>query len=99
MHGRQDDAVFRDVDRLESLYWLAGLLEGEGSFLKGPPSSPRCPIVQLPMTDQDVVEHAAHLFARSVTPWDRRSTRPRKRVFTTKAKGAAAVIIMRTLSV
>lgn len=79
------------------LYWLAGLLEGEGSFLKGPPSSPRQPIVQLPMTDQDVVERAARLFDRAVTPWDRSSERPRKRVFITAIKGAAAVRVMRAL--
>lgn len=79
------------------MYWLAGLLEGEGSFIKGPPSSPRCPIVQLPTTDEDVAEHAARLFARAVTPWDRRSAQPRKRVYATKIKGAAAVIVMQTL--
>jgi DNA-binding transcriptional regulator YiaG len=43
------------------LAWLAGLLEGEGSFLKAPPSKPNCPRVSLEMTDKDVVERAALL--------------------------------------
>lgn len=88
-----DPAMSTEAD----MYWLAGLLEGEGSFLKGPPSSPGQPIVQLPMTDQDVVERAARLFDRAVTPWDRSSERPRKRVFITAIKGAAAVRVMRAL--
>ncbi len=86
-----------DVDAEKELYWLAGLLEGEGSFMKGPPSSPRQPIVVLPMTDQDVVERAARLFDRAVLSWDRRSAQPRKRVFITTIKGMAAVMVMRTM--
>jgi AraC family transcriptional activator FtrA len=27
-----------------ALFWLAGLLEGEGSFIAGPPSAPSCPM-------------------------------------------------------
>jgi hypothetical protein len=44
------------------LYWLAGLLEGEGSFVAGPPSSPNRPRIQISMTDQDVVERVAAFF-------------------------------------
>jgi hypothetical protein len=49
------------------LHWLAGLLEGEGSFLRGPPSAPRTPAVQLTMVDLDVVERAAALLDSAVT--------------------------------
>lgn len=80
-----------------SRYWLAGILEGEGTFLKGPPSSPRCPVVRLAMTDQDAVEHAARLLCRAVTPWDRKAERPRKRVYITSIKGAAAAKFMAVL--
>lgn len=41
------------------LAWLAGLLEGEGSFLHGPPSEPNRIRVSLAMTDEDVVARAA----------------------------------------
>lgn len=78
-------------------YWLAGLLEGEGTFLKGPPSAPRCAIVRVAMTDQDVVEHAARLLGRGVTPWDRKRDPPRKRVYITQIKGLPAVELMTIL--
>ncbi len=42
------------VDPLE-LHWLAGLLEGEGSFMVGPPSDPRRPAIAVQMTDEDVM--------------------------------------------
>ncbi len=51
------------------LHWLAGLLEGEGSFLKGPPSAPRYPVLALQMTDEDVVARVAAMFDRRVGCW------------------------------
>jgi hypothetical protein len=41
------------------LAWLAGLLEGEGSFMPGPPSNPRMPIICLAMNDEDVMARRA----------------------------------------
>lgn len=50
------------------LYWLAGLMEGEGSFglhhpkrekEKGYPAAPK---LQLKMTDEDVMQKAANIF-------------------------------------
>ena|SRR5215472_10224526 len=46
---------------MDSYEWLAGLLEGEGSFLKGSPSRPWLPRVLLSMTDEDIVRRAADL--------------------------------------
>jgi len=43
-------------------YWLAGLLEGEGSFMSGPPSRPNCPIIACEMSDKDVIDRVADLF-------------------------------------
>lgn len=85
------------LDAEMELYWLAGLLEGEGSFVAGPPSDRRCPLVRLPMTDEDVVTHAARMLCRAVVPWDRKGEQPRKRVFNTTIKGTAAVTLMRSL--
>lgn len=45
----------------KDLYWLAGLLEGEGSFLKAPPSNPNAISIQLEMTDKDIIEKAASI--------------------------------------
>lgn len=85
------------VDAQTGLCWLAGLLEGEGSFVKGPPSSPRCPRIQLPMTDCDVVERVARLFDRRVFRSDRGVERGYKPCYLTSLKGAAAVTLMRSL--
>ena len=40
---------------LAEFYWLAGWLEGEGSFLAPPPSDPRRPRISAQARDQDVV--------------------------------------------
>jgi hypothetical protein len=49
------------------LHWLAGLMEGEGTFIAGPPSSPRSPALVLSMTDRDVVDRAAALLDCTVS--------------------------------
>jgi hypothetical protein len=56
----------------EELHWLAGLLEGEGSFLTGPPSRPNMPVIAIQMTDQDVIERVAALFGRKAHAATRR---------------------------
>lgn len=80
-----------------TLYWLAGLLEAEGSFLAGPPSSPRCCAIRLPMTDEDVVGRVAALFDRAVVAHRVRDPRF-KRPFSTTIRGASAARIMATLA-
>ncbi|MBV9865230.1 MAG: hypothetical protein JO316_07760 [Abitibacteriaceae bacterium] len=42
-------------------YWLAGILEGEGSFMAGPPSKPNLPSIQMTTTDEDVAIRVASL--------------------------------------
>lgn len=78
------------------LYWVAGLLEGEGSFMKGPPSSPGLPAIQMTMIDRDVVVRAAGILGCGVT-----TVRPRcahwKESYTLRMKGSRAVEWMRAL--
>ena len=50
------------------LYWLAGLVEGEGSFMAPSPSAPNQPKISVSMTDKDVVKRVAKLFGTVVTP-------------------------------
>jgi hypothetical protein len=50
-----------EIDK-HDLYWLAGLLEAEGSFLHGPPSDPKNPRIQVQMTDEDIIARVAQLF-------------------------------------
>ncbi len=46
----------------KDLYWLAGLLEGEGSFQKPPPCEPNRPRITIEMTDEDVIQRVNNLF-------------------------------------
>lgn len=48
------------------LLWIAGLLEGEGSFITGGPTQPNRAIINLSMTDEDVVRRAAKLMGGTV---------------------------------
>ena len=66
--------VSSDIANVEELefHWLVGVLEGEGTFLRGAPSNPGAPIVRVSMTDHDVVEHVAKLFDRGVVRLRRR---------------------------
>jgi hypothetical protein len=66
-------AGFRAVRSPEALSYLAGLLEGEGSFLVGPAGA--VPAVALAMTDEDVVRRASYLMeATTFALGTRRST-------------------------
>lgn len=78
------------------LYWLAGILEGEGTFLAGPPSAPSVPCIRVEMTDADVVERVAGMFDRTM---QRHAQRPghTKPTASTTVKGASAVQLMRVI--
>lgn len=78
------------------LHWLAGLLEGEGSFLTGQPSAPRYPVLALQMTDQDVVGRVAAMFDRKLGRWQSRHAREQP-VFLVRITGAKAVAWMTAL--
>jgi hypothetical protein len=88
----------RPIPRISDLdlHWLAGLLEGEGTFLAGPPSAPRSPVIQFWMTDRDVVERAAAMLDSAVT-----IVRPRranwKTAYAVRVSGSRAVVWMRRL--
>ncbi len=78
---------------LDPLYWLAGILEGEGTFMSGPPSRPNSPVVRISMTDRDVVERSAALLDRAVTPVRARQAHY-KPPFITQLRGGEAVDLM-----
>lgn len=52
----------------KTLFWLAGLFEGEAHFGRGTPSQPRHPRIALDMTDEDIVARVAALFDHTYTP-------------------------------
>lgn len=78
----------------DDLLWLFGLLEGEGSFLSGPPSRPNCPRVSICMTDEDVVLRVGGLFGRAcwATASRRHNHKPTHQVMLTGSKAAALMI-------
>lgn len=76
------------------LAWLAGLLEGEGSFLKGPPSEPGTPRITVSMTDRDVVARVASLFGVSASNPFKHKNPKWKPFYLATLKGTRAVELM-----
>lgn len=73
-----------------SIEWLAGLLEGEGSFLAGSPSYPSMSCISLQMTDEDIVSRVADIFG--VTYFAREPNKSHyKRIFVTRLRGKRAI--------
>jgi len=84
------------VERLD-FHWLAGVLEGEGTFLAASPSSPGVPVVRVSMTDRDVIERIGALWGRAVIELPRR--RPHHKVpYVTTLKGSSSVRLMTVLA-
>lgn len=77
--------------------WLAGILEGEGSFVPAPPSMGKTSIgVQVSMTDEDVIARVAKMFGTAYHRSDRNpgSWKP---AYVTVARGRRAAVIMRAV--
>jgi hypothetical protein len=81
---------------ITELHWLAGLLEGEGTFMTGPPSSPRMPILAVNMTDEDVMARLGRIFNRKVQVVRARNVRWRTS-YQLRVQGSDAVRWMRLL--
>lgn len=81
---------------VEDFHWLVGLLEGEGTFMFGAPSSPNNPVVRLQMTDEDVVARAAALMGVGYLALKARNSRC-KPSFVCALKGKPAIDLMSLL--
>ena len=81
------------------LHWLSGLLEGEGSFLKGPPSAPHQPRVSIAMTDEDIIVRVALLLGVKHHPSGqaRCAAKGWTPAFNACLKGSRAVTLMEQL--
>lgn len=55
---------YMKIDK-DNLFWLAGFLEGEGSFLKGPPSRRNIPELVVTTTDKDIACKVGNIFKTS----------------------------------
>lgn len=74
-------------------YWLCGLLEGEGSFMKGPPSRPQYPILTVTSTDEDVIQRVSKLFGVTYCAVRKRQDHWRQS-YNTRIHGRKAVELM-----
>lgn len=75
----------------ETMPWLAGLLEGEGSFTAGTNRHPCSISVQ--MTDEDVIARVAALFGSSY--WTCNPQHPHHKIsYVTRIRGGSAIDIM-----
>lgn len=80
------------------LAWLAGLLEGEGSFVLAPPSDPTRPRISLQMTDEDVVRRVATMFKLTYVQSRRYEKKVNwKQSFCVILRGQRAVSLMKRL--
>lgn len=79
---------------MQNTLWVAGLLEGEGSFMAGPPSSPTRPSIVISMTDKDVLErYAESIGGAAVTPLKSRQEHW-KQAYVVQLHGSRAVAVM-----
>ena len=88
------------IDEL-SLYWLAGVLEGDGSFLEGKVYNDYKPLIMCTMTDEDVIARIASLLEvgyHAAHHTDKRAIeRGWKQPYATKVSGERAVRLMKQL--
>jgi hypothetical protein len=75
-------------------HWFVGLLEGEGSFMSGPPSSPNEPRISVAMTDEDVIERASQFCQTTYQKLNVRNEH-HKRVYRMFVRGKKAVELMK----
>lgn len=85
------------ADNVNEREWLIGLLEGEGSFMKGPPSEPNKPRIQVQMTDLDVLERAAPLLYSKVLGPFKRKNENAKLQYAVKIRGKKAADLMKEM--
>lgn len=78
------------------LYWLAGILEGEGSFCAGPPSKPNQPRIAVTSTDRDVIMKVHGLIGGTITQNKKRKPH-HKDSWQLLMRGTKAVALMKVL--
>lgn len=77
-------------------HWLVGLLEGEGSFGKSPPSAPGGVRIAVQMTDRDVIERVAALWGVSFCGTST-AKKHHKKGWSTQIRGSRAGVLMEQL--
>lgn len=81
---------------IETRAWLAGLLEGEGSFCKPSPSSKGASCISLQMTDEDIVSRVSDIFGVKYHKVKKTKTHFKQSFIVTK-RGFGAIQLMKML--
>jgi transposase len=89
-------------DSYDKIYYIAGLLEGEGSFLKSPPSEKKSPRISIMMTDEDIISNYSNYFNVNYSSWqnkkkDENGNFKYKKVYISIIKGNYAIEIMKEI--
>lgn len=82
-----------DID----LHWLAGYLEGEGSFLASPPSSPNAILISVQTTDYDIAQKVARIWGGRPIWTGRTQKAHHKCPYIVSLRGRDAAELMRRL--
>jgi hypothetical protein len=78
------------------LAWIAGLMEGEGTFSRATPAMPRRPRLSIGMTDHDIIERICELWGTRLYTHIPKVERY-KQVYRTELVGGSAVALMALL--
>lgn len=79
----------------KDIHWVAGILEGEGCFAKRAPG--HNPVIQLCMTDADIVIRAANILGCHKVIEQKNQTKAGKKIYRTVLYGSKAIAWMLTL--
>lgn len=82
------------VNDERDFFWLVGLLEGEGSFLRPSPSKPYEPKIDIEMKDRDCIERVAALFGLQYRTRDRHRAENHAITYNVRLVGKRAVQLM-----
>jgi len=82
--------------KVEDLYWLAGILEGEGCFLLSISGRRYTPIISVHMTDEDIINRVSKLWDRKYV-FQKRQKEHYKDTYITKLKGKDAIELMKLI--
>lgn len=93
MNSKRDLKILTDLD----LGKIIGLLEGEGYFGNSS-SGGKIPVIQINMTDKDVIEWLANIFGCNIYSQDNSRLKPNWKVcYGLKISGRKAAIIMQLI--
>lgn len=80
--------------KIEDLFWLAGLLEGEGCFTLSKCGRRKWPRISIQMIDEDVIQKTSKLFNRSYWKTSPPSKAGNKPLYKTHITGRPALHLM-----